>query len=166
MSIKYEHLLGFQFDHGSRDCYELARDFYRDNWGIELRNHARPDDWWLHGMNLYMDFFYGEGFRTIDIDYKDLRPGDGFLMHIDSDVANHCAMYLGGDEILHHRYGRLSEVETFSAKWRRRVLATLRHPQVILKPEDKKTIQLEDILPPSFKIMFEPFMDQVRVKDE
>jgi cell wall-associated NlpC family hydrolase len=28
-----------------RDCYELGRDFFRDNFGIELTNYARPHDW-------------------------------------------------------------------------------------------------------------------------
>ena len=151
IELKYQHLLGFPFVHGSRDCYELARDFYRDNWGIELVNLARPENWWDHGMNLYMDHFASQGFYAIDVQPRDLLPGDGFLMNILSDVANHCAIYLGEGKILHHRYGCLSCVENYDHGWRRRTLATLRHRQVVIGPSELRQMDLQELLPPSMR---------------
>lgn len=153
MSLIYKHLLGRKFEHGKADCFALARDFYKDNWGIVLTDYARPDDWWENGMNLYMDHFYEEGFRPIDVNPRDLLPGDGFLMSVLSSlgVANHCAMYLGDGKILHHRYGRLSEEEPYSNLWRRCTVATLRHSKVVIPPSESKTLDLMDILPAGMK---------------
>lgn len=42
--MKYQRLLGRPFEHGSRDCYGLVRDFYLDVFDIELTNYAHPDE--------------------------------------------------------------------------------------------------------------------------
>lgn len=155
MSLEYKQLLGLPFTHGSRDCYELARDFYKLNWGIELTPYARPEEWWEHGMNLYMDHFYDEGFRVIDVHPRDLQIGDGFLMAVLSDVANHCAMLVEPGVILHHRYGLLSNVEPYDSHWRKRTVAVLRHPKVSLNPQPIEVLDLQSILPPAMKSLLE-----------
>jgi len=134
--IKFEHLIGIPFIHGKTDCYELARCFYRDNWQIELPNFARPNDWWNHGLNLYMENYNEAGFQLIIIPLTQVRIGDAFLMAIRSEVANHCGMYIGGNRILHHPFGLLSTTTHFASRWRDGVVATVRHPAVPeIKPE-------------------------------
>jgi cell wall-associated NlpC family hydrolase len=167
MTIRYDHLTGLEFDHGRRDCYELARDFYWDNYGIRLSPVARPDDWWDHGMNLYMDGFRDEGFEVIHPLPRDIRVGDGFLMAVYRDtmrrtalenrekVANHCAVYLGQGKILHHYYGRRSEVETYKGLWQNTTVAILRHKDVPLVQSTAGTIDYMDLLPPHLKAKLE-----------
>ena len=46
MKLRYEHLIGIEYKHGSNDCYGLIRRFYKDNFDLNLRNYARPHDWW------------------------------------------------------------------------------------------------------------------------
>jgi len=135
--IKYEHLLGIPFEHGIRDCYELARDFYRDNWTIELTPHARPNDWWDQGYDLYMQFFKHEGFEIVDITPKQVRIGDGLLMPIRSSVVNHCAIYVGNGHIIHHPYGKLSEKKLVRGAINNLTTVIIRHKDV---PEDQPQV--------------------------
>lgn len=165
--IKYDHLLGLEFKHGTRDCYELARDFYRDNFQIELEPIARPDKWWDHGLNLYMDLFRSQGFEVIHCLPRDIRVGDGFLMAVYVDgarqtplenksrVANHCAIHVGQGRILHHVYGRLSDVENYKGVWFNTTVAILRHkdvPAVIDKPT---VVNFMTLLPPAKRAKLE-----------
>lgn len=144
MSLNIDHLLGVSFKHGSDDCYGLARRFYKDNFGLSLPNYARPDGWWDLDMDLYMVYFHDAGFRVIDVHPRDWRPGDAFLMTILAQRANHCALYLGSNEILHHPYGRFSEKVLYSGPWRNRTVAVLRH----------KDIQEQQVAPaPKFNLL-------------
>lgn len=129
MKLRYAHLEGRQFVHGSADCYGLCRDFYRDNLGLELTNYARPDFWWDSGLNLYMDNFEAEGFEVLHGPSRDWQVCDAFLIArgAKSGVATHAAVYIGGDKILHHYHGRLSNVEPFVGVWRNKMVAALRH---------------------------------------
>lgn len=128
MNLKYDHLVGLHFNHGTRDCYEICRDFFRDNEIVDLPPHARPDGWWEQdGMNLYMDFYADYGFELFHGPMADLQPADVFMCAIKSRVANHAAIHVGDGRILHHFYGRLSEVCEYRGLWRNTTVAVLRH---------------------------------------
>jgi cell wall-associated NlpC family hydrolase len=130
-TIQFDHLLGKQFVHGTQDCFTLVRNFYQDNWGIELTNYARPDGWWDKGMNLYMDALQTEGFEVLTPFHpRDLRIGDGFLIGLASPVANHAAIYVGRGDIIHHVVGRLSNRELYRGPWKNHTLAVVRHKLV------------------------------------
>jgi cell wall-associated NlpC family hydrolase len=144
--LKYEHLLGIPFVHGSDDCYGIVRRFYADNFGIELTDYARPDMWWLSDMNLYMKYFRDEGFEVVNEPPHLARPADVFLLAIQSQDANHAGIYLGNGEILHHYRGRLSEVVKMKTMWRN-PCAIVRHKDVVL-PRETGTVDIIDhILP-------------------
>lgn len=145
ITLKYEHLLGRPFVYGSADCYGLARDFYKDNWGLKLTDYARPDGW-SDTQNLLLDNLGNEGFQLIDEPIHKIRPGDALLLALRSPVANHIGMYLGDSKILHHRQGQLSQVHPFSGIFRNMVCAHVRHPQIVL-PKESSTVQLLDLIP-------------------
>ena len=42
----YENYCGRKFRFGVTDCYTMVRDFYKREFGIELRNYARYDKFW------------------------------------------------------------------------------------------------------------------------
>lgn len=147
--IKFEHLLGIPYIHGDTDCYEICRRFYKDNFDINLKNYSRPTEWWDHGFDLYMDNYYEEGFRIIDIPINKARIGDAFLISIRSSVANHAAIYVGDNNILHHPYQRLSTVESYKGLWRNFTVATLRHPKVPDLSKNMNTLNFIDLLPES-----------------
>lgn len=117
-------LLGRPFVHGINDCYSLVRDYYRTEHNLLLPNVPREDAWWTVGENLYMDQFTQHGFYKIA--QSEVKPGDGFLCKIRSDVPNHAGIYIGNDLILHHLPNRLSRREP-AGLWARAVDVWLRH---------------------------------------
>lgn len=137
--------VGIDFHHGSTDCYGLIRLFYREIFGIELTNYARPDNWWDNGYNLYMDYFERENFRIIDEDLqKNWKFGDIILMAIQSEVPCHGAIYLGDGRILHHFYGRKSCIENYCRIWKNTTTGILRHKDVRIENKYKKMELIED----------------------
>ncbi len=129
--IRYDHLIHRPFIWGKSDCLSLFRDFYRDNFGIEIRNYARPTDWSSDKLDLMRLCYEREGFEMVtDWKVKDLRPGDVLCMAIGEENANHFAIYAGDDKIVHHLYGRVSSEEVFRDFYRNTTCYLLRHPDV------------------------------------
>lgn len=131
MTVKYEHLLGRPFLFGVRDCYSLTRDFFRDNFGIEVVDYARPSDWSSDTQDLIRSFYAREGFKMIpDWKVTDLRPGDVFALAIGESNPNHFAIYVGDNTLVHHLLGRFSNAEPYRDFWRNSTAFILRHPDV------------------------------------
>ena len=103
--------VGREFSHGVVDCYTLLKDFYKKEFEIELNHYDRRDQWWHKGENLYLENFKNEGMEEIAQD--ELKYGDIILMNLDSPVHNHCAIYIGEQQILHHVQGRLSSRDVY-----------------------------------------------------
>lgn len=118
-------LIGRPFYHGVLDCYSLIRDWYARERGITLRDFERPDGWWDHGANLYVDHFRDAGFVRVAAD--EIEPGGVILMQIHSPVPNHGAVYLGDGVILHHLCRRLSSREVYGGYWRKHSTHWLRY---------------------------------------
>lgn len=121
--------VGIPFVHGTTDCYSLIRDFYKNEFNIELSDYARPDYWWTKGQNLYMDNFKKEGFYLLD-DREEPQFGDIFLIALGCSVASHGAIYIGENKILHHVQGRPSSIDRYRDVFRNWTLARIRHKLV------------------------------------
>lgn len=155
--FKFEHLLGVPFDHGKRDCYDIVQRFYRDNFQIELRDYARPDDWWSAGMNLYLDNFRDEGFEIVDVPAYQAQPADVFLVSVYAmsagvsrpAVPNHAGIFLGPfhpKPMLHHYLNRRSEVVPMKGIWRNNLCAIIRHKDVKIDTEEA-SLDVMELLP-------------------
>lgn len=107
------HLLHRDFHHGVTDCYTLVRDAYA-LCGVDLDDFQRPDDWWKSELDLYVDNIESQGFERVS---GDPQAGDVILIQLQSNKANHAAIYLGEQMILHHVPGRLSRRELYSGYW-------------------------------------------------
>lgn len=126
----FRKYIGIDFVHGSTDCYGLIRRVYDEMFGIQLRNYARPDNWWDYPelYDLYMDNFEAEGFRLVDFDLnRGQEVGDIILMAIQSEKACHAGIYIGNGKILHHFYGRKSSIENYCRLWKNTTVAVIRH---------------------------------------
>lgn len=130
--LKYDHLLGKRFTGvGQQDCYAMVRDFFKENFQIELENYARPNDWNADDLNLIEMIYEKTGFEKItNWKPKDLRPGDVLVMAINERNPNHLATYVGDSEIIHHLYGRFSSKEELRDFWFNSTCFLLRHPDV------------------------------------
>lgn len=117
--------VGRKFVHGAVDCYTLVRDWYAREYGIQLRNYQRRDQWWDHGENLYLENFGKEGFHRIPV--EEVKPGDLILMNLVSPVPNHAAIYIGDQKVLHHVQDRLSSRDVYGGYYRKSTACALRH---------------------------------------
>jgi proteasome lid subunit RPN8/RPN11 len=103
-------LIGRPFVYGALDCRILHRDYYKRVLGIHLPEFEYEDDWWEHGKDLFVKNYKKAGFVRVG----DLRKHDTLFIQIPpSEVANHCAVYLGDGEIMHHLAGRISNREPY-----------------------------------------------------
>lgn len=147
MTLKYDHLLGHQFLLGTRDCYSLLKDFYADNFGIELPNYARPADFWKHGINLYWENYSKNGFYPLDCHPSEYQPGDVVLMAMRSTIANHAAVLVENGQIIHHLQGRMSEKTGYIGVFRNTTVGVFRHKDVVVETV-QQTANIEDYLSP------------------
>lgn len=121
-------LQGRQFAHGILDCFTLFKDFLFREYGIQMNNYEREDDWWNKGQELYsIDRLNAEGLFQIKDDPK---RGDIILMNIRSKVPNHAAVYLGDGQMLHHLHGKLSRTEPYGGMWAERTVGIYRHKDI------------------------------------
>lgn len=121
---KYLEYTGRVFSFGVTDCYTIIRDFYKNEFGIRLRNYARYDKFW-EDESLYTKFFRTEGFHLVEPD--DLQFGDVILIALGAKVACHAAVYLGESKILHHVQNRLSSIDRYEGLWKNMTVGIIRH---------------------------------------
>lgn len=145
--------LGRTFVFGVTDCYTLTRDFYKNEFDIELTDYARYDGWWNDGLNLYADNIRKEGFFLLQ-QGEELRYGDLILMCLSAPVPSHAAIYVGNNKVLHHVQNRLSRIDDYRGMFRNFTASIWRHEklkdkvperkeyEIIKKAEERDTISL------------------------
>lgn len=136
------NLTGRPFVHGIWDCWQVCNDYYNKVYGIEFERFEREDCWWeiKDGPSLYEDFFEAAGFYVVD----EPRAGDMIVMQIGRTYhPNHAGIYLGnigefegnqlhgGPFLLHHMYGRKSDVVVYGGQWSQRTRMILRHKETV-----------------------------------
>lgn len=123
-----EPYVGRIFLSGQRDCWCLVRDIYRKELGIDtLPNLPRGENWFrgpdapdlLSRLNIE-----NSGFERISL--NELRPWDIVLGSIGSKVTNHCGVYIGNNQVLHHTEEALSARVPINP-WVKRLRYYLRH---------------------------------------
>lgn len=153
MSLAYEHLIGRDFLWGVRDCYALVAELYRDSFGIELTDYARPTNWSSDKDSLIRRLYERDGFEMLtNWAPKDLRPGDVLCMAIGESEPNHLAVYVGDNLIAHHIYGRLSSADLFRDFFRNTTCFVLRHPDVPDLRPVHESVDLRSILRDRYQV--------------
>ena len=106
-------LIGRQWVWGVTDCWSLVRDYYKEQYNIQLLDYQRPTTPQDFLDNpLFEQYAEKTGFRELNTNEK-LQKGDVLLMSILHPTLNHVAIFLG-DEILHHLADRLSTREPYN----------------------------------------------------
>lgn len=157
--MMFDNLLGKDFVHGETDCYSIWRAVYKQELDMELPNFARPNDWWINDLNLYMDNVQKHGFKIIE-EEEPVKLFDVFMVAIpdprkpDAAIANHAAIYIGDGNVIHHQYGKKSRIIQYTGMLKRYTVARVRHKDVD-KPEikEREELNLIDVLPPHKKYL-------------
>lgn len=121
-------LVGRPYAYGVFDCFTILRDYYKTEFNIELPDCARIEDPW----DTDPDFCYHRalacGFERTGGQPK---KGDIFLIQTGTEGADHVAVYIGDDKILHHMRNRLSRHDIYGGSyWQMHTLSHWRHKDV------------------------------------
>lgn len=135
MSDNFLNYTGRHFRFGITDCYTIVRDFYKNEFGITLRNYARYDKFW-EDESLYLKFFKNEDFFLVE---DELQFGDLILVALGASVACHAAVYIGNGKILHHVQNRLSTIDNYRGLWKNMTVAVIRNRKVAKNADTRKT---------------------------
>lgn len=120
-------LIGRCWVWGVTDCWTLARDWYARELDLLLPDFERPARAADFLAEPIFDHSWPEaGFRELRAN-EDPQPGDFLLLSLASPGLNHCAVYLGGQDILHHVEGRLSSRDQLTGVLLKSVGRWLRH---------------------------------------
>ena len=150
-------LEGIPYLTGKDDCYGLMRKYFLKEYGLKLSNYARPFDFGRQGIDLISENISREGFENVDVPLPMLEVGDGITFAITgSRIANHIAVYVGNNFVLHHLYKAKSCKENFSNMWKSHVLNVVRHPEVARQNSLRVTPTLDilSLLPPHVRAQF------------
>lgn len=99
-------LIGREYSWGSLDCWTLVRDWYKEEWDLDLPDWERPTKANWDDAPRFEELYEQAGFRQVSI--RKLQVGDALLMAMGSNYLNHVAVYVGDQYVLHHLTGRLS----------------------------------------------------------
>lgn len=135
-------ILDRPFVHGVWDCWATCEAYYTRYHGLEFPRYDRKDRWWeeKETTSFYEECHEAAGFYRVD---GDPRPGDLVIMQIGRSYhPNHAGVYLGEiDEfegrkvfgktlMLHHMYGKKSDIIVYGGQWHQRTRMILRHDEV------------------------------------
>lgn len=138
-----QSLEGKPFELGSQDCFTAVKDFYELNFGIQMPNFSRPNDWDSEKDDLIGKHYAAAGFDKLDKEPNwPPRPADLLVATTSGSTPDHLIIFLGGNEIFHHKVMMLSGVDTMRPAWRRYTSYILRHPSVPDLTEKKPTMDL------------------------
>lgn len=123
--------LGRPYHYGIIDCYSLVVDYYQREFGIKLARlpENRETRFW-EGENpkpLMEEAYQKLGFEQLVNEEPEV--GDLFLIQTAPSVANHVAIYIGDDMILHHCENRLSGRTIYGGFWMKHTVKHLRFPR-------------------------------------
>jgi cell wall-associated NlpC family hydrolase len=134
-TLPIQDYVGRQFFHGVYDCYGLVRDYFRREYKITPPMYPRDYGWWLQGENVIEEGIMACGFKVIETnDVRVLKPGDGILAKVNSDIVNHCGVYIGDGLLLHHlclRKNRLSEHLPINSMDKKQIYYIVRHERLL-----------------------------------
>lgn len=117
-----------EWHYGTLDCYSIIRDAYHQ-LGIYLTDYVRePLFSWNTDPNWdqYRKNFAAENFYPVS---KPQRY-DLITMKVRSEKSNHCGIYLGEGEMLHHLIGKRSEIVKYDGYWKNCTVGFWRHAEI------------------------------------
>lgn len=121
---KLKTYLNLEYKLGKNDCFELVKNYYKNELDITIPEHKRYDKWELDNPNLIINNIEGDGFHKVN--FEDIKKNDIIIFNI-YDIPCHLAIYLGSGLILHHPENDRSVLCELSKGLLKRINAVIRH---------------------------------------
>lgn len=107
-----------RFVWGIFHCYALWRDWVRLEWGVTPPNFPCSPDFVEEGYSIFVDNCEQAGLRNLGkIEMSELEVGDMLVGHVKGAFPNHCGVYLGGDDFMHHQPNKISGKDNLLRWW-------------------------------------------------
>jgi proteasome lid subunit RPN8/RPN11 len=92
-----------KFVWGVFTCYQLYRDWWKQERGVILPTWPMHEDFVQRGMDIFTDYREKVGLTDLGkTDISNLQVGDMLLGKLRGSFPNHCGIYVGNDLMLHH----------------------------------------------------------------
>ena len=119
-------LFGRKYEWYVADCFTFLRDWYKQEYNIDVPAFPYRPEFWTDGSEPYLDNFEKAGF--VEVELSKIKFGDVILMRLaDNQVTTHAAVYLGGNKMAHHLIGQVSTTAIYGQFYMERTSKILRH---------------------------------------
>lgn len=120
-------LLGRRFIWHIFHCYQLYRDWWKQERGIHFAMYACEEEFIQNNRDVFIEHVEKTHHTNLGkIPVTELEIGDMLVGRLRGRHPNHCGVYIGGDEILHHPAGGAS-CTTSLQRWWPYIDTVLRH---------------------------------------
>ena len=124
---EFNSYVGRKFKIKDSDCFTLMRDFYNKELSININDYYRNDNWKQEDKYIFENNYKSEGFSKVEGEYKKY---DCHLFKFRGSAAEHIAVNLGNNLILHQPLNGFSRIEELTAKHKKFIHFTIRHKDI------------------------------------
>lgn len=122
---QFNSLVGREYKFGVTDCFEAARDWLIEKADITIPPRAPFEDNWA---DKNIDYFTEEKIKNWGLIKVDTpKENDVLIFQVDSQVPNHCGVYVKNDVFFHHAVNRLSCRESLFPFWAKHLVGIYRY---------------------------------------
>ena len=123
--LEYSEYIGRKFNFDTSDCLSLVEEFYDKEFNIKIEHVTRDENWFKTDPHKIKNSANKYGF--FEVDKNSPRFGDLLVIEYTHTFPSHFMIYLGDDEILHHRAGGYSTIEKYNDTLKELTAMCLRH---------------------------------------
>lgn len=127
---KYSKFLGKPYVEISNDCFTLLIDFYKDIFGIEIPEYARPKEFYNPLLNLIPKIAQDLNFNKRSLSRIELQDGDILVFKCACKFDNHIGIYVGNNLFIHQMVDSKGCEAPLDERWFRRLSAVYYSPEV------------------------------------
>lgn len=124
---EFNSYIGRIFQIKKSDCFTLMRDFYSKELSIPIKDYERNDNWKREDKYIFENNYKSEGFYKVNGEYKKY---DCHLFKFRGDAAEHIAVNLGNNLILHQPRNGFSRIEELTSRYKKFIHYTIRHKDI------------------------------------
>jgi len=119
-------LYGREYEFGTKDCFEAMRDYLGSRGTVIPSRAMFEDDWWEKDLDYFTEDTILE-WNHVPVPLTELQENDVLIFNVNSDVGNHCGVYIGNECFYHHAVSRLSCRESIYPFWHKYLKGAYRY---------------------------------------